>query len=109
MAAQHFFVDGRYLGSREIPSYRKSPGLEVRWHHSYAIYCQFCGEIWGRFVHDKAPMTQFVNRNCIKHGDGRLSNLHYHQEDPHNFEPDWPDAAVAHEFRAWMALLAKEA
>lgn len=105
MAAQHIFAEGRYLGSRQIPSYRQVPGLEVRWHHSYALFCMQCGEIWGRFLHEKAPLTQFAVRACLKHGDGRLAFLHFNLGDPHNYEPDWPDEAVAHEFRAWMALL----
>lgn len=108
MSTQHFFVDGRYLGSRQIPDHRIVPGLEVRRHHSYALFCMRCGEIWGRFVHDGAPLTQLTFRPCLRHGDGRLAFLHHNLGDPHNYDPDWPDEAVAHEFRAWMALLAKE-
>lgn len=105
MSTQHIFVNGRHLGSRAIPSYRQIPGLEVRWHHSHALYCMQCGEIWGRFLHDKAPLTQLTVRPCLKHGDGRLANTHFLQGDPHNYESDWPDEAVAHEFGAWMALV----
>ena len=105
MAAQHFFVEGCYLGSRQIPDCRVVPGLDVRWHHSYALFCMRCGEIWGRFLHDKAPLTQPIVRPCLRHGDGRLAFTHHNLGDPHNFDPDWPDEAVAYEFKAWMALL----
>lgn len=107
MATQHFFLEGRYLGSREIESFRRIPGLEIRWQPSYALYCMKCGEIWGRFLHDKAELTQLTFRLCLKHGDGRLATTHFFQGDPHNYEPDWPPEAVAHEFKAWMALLAR--
>ena len=105
MAAQHFFVEGRYLGSRQIPDCRVVPGLDVRWHPSFALSCMRCGEIWGRFLHDKAPLTQPIVRPCLRHGDGRLAFTHHNLGDPHNFDPDWPDEAVAYEFKAWMALL----
>ena len=101
MAAQHFFVEGRYLGSRTIHSYRQVPGLEVRWHHSYALYCIRCGEIWARFLHEGAPLTQLTQRLCTKHGDGRLSNLHFFQGDPH-------DDAIRYEFTTMLAQADKE-
>lgn len=109
MSTQHFFVEGRYLGSREIPSYRQVPGLEVRWHYSYVLYCLQCGEIWGRILHDRAPLTQLTCRPCRKHGDGKLANLHFFQGDPHNYEPDWPIEAIRYEFEVLLEQAEKEA
>ena len=108
MAFQHFFVDGQYLGARKIPDNRVVPGLEVRRHHSYALFCMRCGEIWGRILHEDAPLTQITCRPCLKHGCGMLSHWHYFTGDPHNYEDDWPAAAVRHEFNAILTLTAKE-
>lgn len=108
MAKQHFFLGKEYLGSRTIPSYREVPGLEVRWHHSYALYCLRCGDIWARFMHESAPLTQLTCRPCLKHGEGNLANLHYFEGDPHNYDDDWPDKAIEYEFNALMAQATKE-
>ena len=104
MSAQHIFAEGRYLGSRTIPDNRVIPGLEVRRHHSYALYCLRCGDIWARFLHDGATLTQLTCRPCRKHGDGRLASTHFAQGDPHNYASDWPDEAIAYEFQSWMSL-----
>lgn len=98
MAAQHFFVFGRHLGSRVIDSYRRVPGLEVKYQPSYALYCHACGDIWGRIIHQGAQITQIRCTLCSKHGDGRLSPLHNWPDDPCNFDPSWPKAAITHEF-----------
>jgi hypothetical protein len=112
VALQHFFVDGRHLGSRLIPTNRLVPGLDVRPHHSYALFCMRCGEIWGRLMHEAAPLTQIICRPCLKHGDGSLSWLHDSaaniNESPLGFADDWPSAAIRHEFRAYMAHAEKE-
>lgn len=105
MAAQHFFVGTRYLGSRTIPDTRCIPGLEVRRHYSYALFCMRCGEIWGRFLHERSTLTQCTIRPCLLHGDGKLSTSHFFAGEPTNFEADWPPAAIAHEFAAELAQL----
>ena len=104
MAAQHFFLGSRHLGTRQIPDTRCIPGLEVRFHHSYAYFCMRCGDIWARLLHDRAPLTQCIVRPCLRHGDGRLSHTHFFAGEPTNFEADWPPAAVAHEFQAELAF-----
>jgi len=105
MAAQHFFVGNRYLGARKIPDFRVIPGLEVRRHYSYALFCMRCGAVWGRLLHDGAELTQCTIRPCLRHGDGKLSMTHHFEGEPFNFESDWPPAAVAHEFSAELANL----
>lgn len=109
MAAQHFFVGPRHLGARTIPDLRVIPGLEVRFHHSYAYFCLRCGEIWGRLLHERADLTQCAIRPCLRHGDGKLSTTHHFAGEPTNFEDDWPPAAVAHEFAAELAQLDRNA
>lgn len=104
VSTQHFFADGRYLGSRTIPSYRQVPGLEVRYHYSQVLFCAFCGELWGRLLHDGARLTQCVHRPCLKHGDGRLACYPTWTDDPTRFEDDWPDEAVEYEFQATLAF-----
>jgi len=101
VATQHFFVGQTYLGSRLIPDFRTIPGIEVRRHHSYALFCPRCGDIWGRLIHDGAGYTQLTHRSCVKHGDGRLSDLHEHGE-PIYFEKDWPKDAVKYEFERFL-------
>ena len=100
MGRQSFFVGGSYLGSRTIETNRVVPGLEVRPHYSYALFCMQCGEIWGRLHHDKARLTQVVTRPCLEHGCGRLSNNHKYAGEPTYYESDWPAAATRHEFQA---------
>ena len=106
MASQHFFLGQRYLGSREIPSYRIVPGLETRWHHSYAHFCPRCGDIWARIIHDKATYTQITQRMCPKHAshffshDGRLSDPEGWSDSPITFADDWPVEATRIEFNA---------
>lgn len=102
MAAQHFFVAGAYLGSRTIPSFRQVPGLEIRYHYSYAYFCAHCGDIWGRILHEGATITQCVHRACFAHGDGRLACHSTWHDDPTRFEDDWPDDAVVAEFNALL-------
>ena len=109
MAAQHFFADGRYLGSRQIPSHRLIPGLEVKWYDSQVFYCLRCGEIWGRLLHEKASYFQITCRLCSSHGDGRLSDdwmpADYNRT---RFEEDWPPDAVKYEFERQLAVREKE-
>jgi hypothetical protein len=104
MALQHFMVEGAYLGARTIPDMRIVPGLEVRRHFSYVLYCIKCGEIWARFAHDGAEYTQLEQRPCAAHGDGRLSCRPEFLDLPTRFEPDWPPAAIAYEFNRMMEL-----
>lgn len=105
MSAQHFFLGGRYLGSRVIPSYRQIPGLEVRYHYSYAYFCAHCGDIWARIIHEGAPVTQCVHRMCLAHGDGRLACPSTWLDEPVRFADDWPDAAVEVEFSALLPFM----
>lgn len=109
MSLQHFFVGPRHLGARQIPDLRVIPGLEVRFHHSYAYFCLRCGEVWGRLLHERADLTQCTIRPCLRHGDGKLSTTHFFAGEPTNFEDDWPPAAVAHEFAAELAQLDRNA
>jgi len=109
MGQQHFFVEGRWLGSRRIPDKRVIPGLEIRQHDSLNYYCILCGEIWGRLVHEGARLHQCTFRFCARHGDGRLSQDYigpsYAQD---YFEEDWPDGAVRHEFERFLDRIDKE-
>lgn len=104
MALQHFIVGRDYLGSRQIPDTRIVPGLEVRWHHSYAFFCMRCGEIWARVMHEGSPLTQCRNVCCRKHGDGRLSDMVEWSDSPLRPEPDWPAAALKWELESALAL-----
>jgi hypothetical protein len=112
VASQHFFVNGHHLGTRQIPTNRLVPGLEIRPHFSYALFCLRCGDIWGRLMHEPSPLTQIICRPCLQHGDGRLAWLHDSianiNDSPLGFADDWPAEAIRYEFRANMALLEKE-
>ena len=101
MAEQQFYVEGHYLGSREIPLNRVIPGLDIILHRSIAYFCPKCGEVWGRVLHVAADYTQCWQRPCSKHGDGRLGSLPYnHLGEPNNVEEDWPEAALRWELTA---------
>lgn len=104
MAAQHFFLGQRHLGTRQIPDMRIVPGLDLRLHYSYAYFCMRCGDIWGRLLHDRGPLTQCIVRPCQRHGDGRFSATYTYPGEPTNFEADWPAGAVAHEFQCELVL-----
>jgi hypothetical protein len=97
VARQDFFLGTRWLGSRPIPDNRVIPGLEIRRHHSYNLYCLRCGEIWGRMIHEGAQLHQIICRPCAKHGDGRFSFTHHFEGEPYNMTADWPKAALTHE------------
>jgi hypothetical protein len=104
MASQHFFVRTTYLGSREIPTMRIVPGLEVRPQHSIAYFCMRCGDIWARLLHDRALLTQCHMRPCKAHGDGRLSDPAEWFDMPTRVESDWPWDALKWEFEVSLAL-----
>ncbi|TXH42222.1 MAG: hypothetical protein E6Q97_36100 [Desulfurellales bacterium] len=108
MGAQHFFVEGKYLGCRQIPNMRLVPGLEVRPHFSYAYFCGRCGEIWGRILHDKAQWTQVEYRPCRKHGDGRLSAHPDWTDRPDRAEEDWPPEALTYEFSSTVTYYERQ-
>ena len=109
MSTQHFFLGNRHLGSREIETTRIIQGLEVKPHDSYVYFCGRCGDIWARFLHDKARYTQCFHFPCAKHGDGHLSMLHDRADyDPLYFEENWPPAAVQYEFERFLAHAIKE-
>lgn len=105
MAAQHFFVGRNFLGTRQIPTNRVVPGLEIRPHFSYCLFCMRCGDIWARIMHDAATLTQIRCVPCRKHGDGRLACHPQWLDDPTRFEEDWPSAAIRHEFLATLAVV----
>lgn len=108
MASQHFFIEGRYLGSREIPTNRAVPGLSLRRHDSIVYFCGRCGEIWGRLLHDAATYTQCYNVACRLHGDGKLSFLWNTVGFEENyFEDNWPPEAVKYEFERFLEQTSK--
>lgn len=108
MAEQHFFVEGRYLGSRPIPNNRMIPGLPIKRHDSIVYFCIRCGDIWARFLHDGAELTQCQHRPCARHGDGQLSWVHdFHGYDMMYFEENWPPAAVQYEFERFLDYASK--
>lgn len=102
MAEQHFFVNGRFLGSRMIPNFRNFPGIEDLSQHSHVYYCIRCGEIWARLIHKGATYNQLACRPCLKHGDGRLSCDPAWFDVPLRFEDDWPSGAIRWEFEACL-------
>ena len=108
MATQHFFLGARYLGARSIPDWRVVPGLEVRWNFSYALYCGRCGEIWARFLHDRAEYTQLSHHPCRKHGGGELGCHSAWFDMPTRFEEDWPPEAIRYEFDVLIEHALKE-
>ena len=76
MAQQNIFLRDEYLGSRPIPDWRTVPGLEVRWHFSYALYyCaqgtfQLGDDYWDRFA---AQMYDIMLRAQEKDGGWPLA------------------------------------
>lgn len=103
LVSQHFFVEGRYLGARQIDPWWKVSGMTTRWQHSHVFFCCRCGDIWGRVLVDKATYTQCTVRVCAKHGDGRLSCPPSWFDDPTGFDSDWPSAAIRYEFEQTIA------
>lgn len=108
MPRQSFFVNGKYLGHRDVPAFVKIPGFEPRLQHSYCIYCLRCGEIWARFLVEGAPLHQIRCLPCAKHGDGRISSPQSWTDDPLRIDATWPEAAVRYEFGVSLALAEKE-
>jgi hypothetical protein len=109
MASQQFYVNGRYLGQRDIPNFFHIPGMTPRPHFGYAYFCLRCGDVWGRLVVVGAALTQVVGRPCQKHGDGRLSYTHFFEGEPYNLEHNWPPAAIRYEFECELALATRDA
>jgi len=108
MARQTIFAEGRYLGSREVPSFIKIPGFDIRPQHSYVYFCMRCGEIWARFLLDPPGLHQFRIRPCRKHGDGALSCCPTWTDDPLHFDATWPPDAVRWEFDVALNQAMKE-
>lgn len=101
MSLQHFFVKGKFLGSRTIPDY--TMGLDgMRINHSYVLVCPKCQEIWARLMHDH-PMadTQIERVQCPEHAiwpsDGTLSAQSPYPGYLREWQPDWPKAASCHD------------
>lgn len=108
MARQSFFVDGKYLGARNIPNFIKIPGFDIRPSHSYVYFCMRCGDIWARFLLDGPSLHQFRCIPCAKHGDGKLGAYPAWDWDPTHFDDDWPDDAVRYEFNILLNHALKE-
>jgi len=97
MAKQTFEANGRWLGSRQIESFRKIPGFPIVVQYSYAYFCPRCGDIWSRLWHEDSSHWQLIHRYCQEHGDGRLS-LEFPSCEPLGIEKDWPRDALRREF-----------
>lgn len=98
-ATQKFFVEGRYLGSRQIRAWNDRPPFGMLPVCGVALFCPNCGDLWARILPVDATWTQSYIRKCKRHGDGTLSAvpcLFYWQEN--EFAEDWPPAAIRHEF-----------
>lgn len=108
LVSQHFFVEGRYLGARQIDPWWAVQGMTTRWQHSHVFFCCRCGEIWGRVLVDKATYTQCTYRECAAHGDGRLACPLNWNDDPTQFDSDWPSAAIRYEFERTLDQAMKE-
>ena len=113
MARQHIFAEGRYLGSRMIPTNRVFPGLDIRVNDSYVKFCARCGDIWCRFIHEAAEYTQLVCEPCPKHivagyWGGTLGCHPTWTHLPYLFADDWPPDAVAYEFNALLSTAERQ-
>lgn len=100
---QHIFLHERYLGARDIPTYRR--GLDdkkLSISNSYLFICGKCGHTWGRLMHDHfAAFVQPVSRNCLEHArfpsDGHLANPCDIDGDANNLSEAWPLPVLHHE------------
>lgn len=106
---QHFFVEGRYLGSREIPNLVRSlDGPQP--HRSHVYFCPLCADIWGRLMTEpQLGWCQISTRKCRQHGEGTLACHPSWVDDPRQFGADWPDDAVKYEFEVMLERATKEA
>lgn len=108
MARQSIFIGSRYLGSREVPNFRRDATFGQRPTESWAYFCQRCGDLWARFLVENSDWTQCYHIRCAKHGDGRLACDSRFEWLPIAFDDTWPEAAVRYEFEASLNLAIKE-
>lgn len=93
MTPQHFFVLGKYLGSRQVPPFmRASMGTRVT--YSCCWYCPKCADIWARLIVEGADYAQCWTENCPKHGGGRIDRECRFEWWPCALEADWPEEAL---------------
>ncbi len=102
---QLFFLNGRYLGSREVPTYSQGLDGGFRITSSYVLVCPKCGEIWGRLMHEHLQAyCQIIHTRCMEHAifpsEGTLSSQCPYPGDLRGWAPDWPKAATEHDIIA---------
>jgi hypothetical protein len=94
MPSQHFFVQGRYLGSRQVPRFSTSStfGARVTW--TTCLFCPECADIWARLIVEDAGYSQCWPERCPKHGGGELDRTCRFEWWPCELEADWPEEAL---------------
>lgn len=105
---QHFFLQGRYLGARQISAWFRLSGEAPRYQHSYVLFCGRCGDIWARLIVDGAPYTQVIQTPCRAHGDGRISCSPRWKDHPTCIDISWPSEAIRYEFERTLEQAIKD-
>lgn len=94
MPTQHFIVEGRYLGSREVSSFRRDSTFGSRPVEGICYFCPQCGEIWARLAVEDTNYHQSAVESCPKHGGGRIDRNSRYEWLPWALERDWPEEAL---------------
>lgn len=107
MTLQHFLIEGRRCGSREIPSFRRWAGDIARPAGSWAYFCPRCGDVWAK-LDAGGYCTVMTAAYCRKHGDGTIARLCPFERWETEFGDDWPLEAKVHELTALLDQAERE-
>lgn len=94
MAIQHFVVQGKYLGSRQVPNFLSSSTFGMRATWTMCLFCPQCADIWARLVVEGAGYAQNWTERCPKHGGGAIDRECRFEWWPCALEKDWPEEAL---------------
>lgn len=108
MPLQHFFVQSRYLGNRQVANFRQDSAFGPRTTESVCWFCPRCGEIWARLAVEGSQYHQHWTEYCPKHGDGRIDRDSRFEWWPCELAADWPDEALRYVLLNELRLAEKE-
>ena len=110
MLKQHFIVEGKYLGNREVQYERR--GFSVVIPASLAHFCNTCGRVWATSPiedeHGRTSRWHVMNRTCSRHAPEPfalyptgLVTSHWDRDNLQSL----PDDVVQWEFNRYMEFL----
>jgi hypothetical protein len=105
---QHFLVQSRYLGSRQVPAFLRSSTFGMRPTYGVCWFCPQCGEIWARLAVEGASYHQHWTESCPKHGGGAIDRECRFEWWPSALEADWPEEALRYVLLQELKLFEQE-